>query len=99
MPSWFPFPIEIPRGEVSKEVKKKTAPKAKSLIPEEEKPKPQPKAQVKEKAMPTVIEVQENRWRAQEVQGFAVDKQAVVNGIIWSEILGPPKSKRRFNYR
>lgn len=98
MPSWFPFPIEIPKGEVIKEAKK-ASPKSKSLIPDErEKPFIESKPKVREKVIPTVIEVQESQWLASE-QGFNLDKKAVVNGVIWSEILGPPRAKKKHIYR
>jgi len=100
MPSWFPFPLEIPGGDVVKEVKRQMTGKSKSL-PKENKVEKTPvkqKPKVMEKAVPTVIEIQENQWRT-EGQGIALDKKSVVNGIIWSEVLGPPRSKKKFNYR
>lgn len=97
MPSWFPFPIEIPTGEViKKEEKRQVTPKVKSLIPEEEKVPVKPK--VREKAISTVIEMQEKEWRNEDPV-FNLDERAVINGVIWSEVLGPPRAKRKFAQR
>lgn len=97
MPDWFPFPIEIPK-EVVKEVKKKTTPKSQPTIKIEEKPREVPKRKVVEKPVPTVIEVQEQQWKSQGLE-INLNTKSVVNGMVWSEILGPPRAKKRMNYR
>lgn len=100
MPDWFPFPVEIP---IPKEAVKETKPKVTPVKPvfrEEKASPPFPEqTEVRKKVLPTVIESQERQWKAREGYGLNLDAKAVVNGIIWSEVLGPPRAKKKFHYR
>jgi len=100
MPSWFPFPLEIPGGDVVKETKRQINAKSKSVFNEDkvEKSPVKQMPKVREMTAPTVIEIQESQWQAKG-QSIALDKTSVINGMIWSEVLGPPRSKKKFNYR
>lgn len=97
MPDWFPFPIEIPK-EVVKEVKQMVKPSKPALQEESRKQVPQP-PEVKKKVIPTVIEAQEKQWKTSENYGLNLDTKSVVNGIVWSEVLGPPRAKKKYNFR
>jgi hypothetical protein len=93
-PSWFPFPKNSRHREVARKGTEKVEdikPKAtmKKSFSEEEKQKPSRK----EIVTPSIIQLQEKQWKSQG-QSLAFDKKAVINGIIWSEILGPPKVKK-----
>jgi len=95
MPSWFPFPMEMQGREVPQKEKKEPSPKVKSINKDKkielvEKTKPE----LKGKVASSVIEIQEEGWRSGG-QGVTLDKKSVVNGMIWSEILGPPRAKKK----
>ena len=42
-----------------------------------------------------VIKLGEQEWKSQQ-KGLVVTKETIVNGIIWSEILQPPRAKNKF---
>ena len=91
------FSIEIPK-EVVKEVKQMVKPSKPALQEESRKQVPQP-PEVKKKVIPTVIEAQEKQWKTSENYGLNLDTKSVVNGIVWSEVLGPPRAKKKYNFR
>ncbi|MGI6224634.1 MAG: hypothetical protein ACOYJ1_00120 [Peptococcales bacterium] len=104
MPEWFPFPlelpkVELPKGETAKNVKdvKKVAAKDEtSKSDKREKPQVLNMPKVKEKVAPTFIEIQEEEWQTFDYGLNDIDKKAVVNGIVWAEVLGPPRAKKKF---
>lgn len=55
-------------------------------------PKPEPKAVLHNPTIAIAVEIEKDQ---QVLNQFTMDSQAVMQGIIWSEILGKPKSKRR----
>ncbi|MFZ5946038.1 MAG: hypothetical protein ACOYVD_18255 [Bacillota bacterium] len=96
-PSWFPF-------EQLKEELRKQEMKRQELQKEKKTPAKTPKIQEQPIQAPprtavplTVIEVQEKQWKTSGSQ-FDLSRKAVVNGMIWSEIIGPPKAKRKHNF-
>ncbi|NLT96359.1 MAG: hypothetical protein GXW85_12680 [Clostridia bacterium] len=83
----------MPKKEV-KEEKQKVDPKP--VLKEEKQQQVLQPPEVKKEPILTFIEAQEKQWKTEENYGWSLDAQSVVNGIIWSEILGPPKAKKKY---
>lgn len=73
------------------------AEKKKPQVKQEKERKPQHKSL---KVSPKIDEIQKGEREWKDCEGsFAINHKAVVNGIIWSEILNPPKSRRNAGRR
>jgi len=94
VPSWFPFPEKPTRP---KEVKNKRAQKSRDVKkPDVKKSFDSDANRVKKEkgAVPGPIQLEGAQWKAQGPD-FQIDHKAVVNGIIWSEVLGPPRARKK----
>ncbi|MFZ7103448.1 MAG: hypothetical protein ACOWWO_12445 [Peptococcaceae bacterium] len=95
-PSWFPF--ELPQQEPRNEAPVKTEKRAKKKMAEKQylsEKEQRPQEARPSNTAASVIQRQEERWK-QTKYPVDIDRKAVVNGIIWSEILGPPRAKNKY---
>ena len=90
-PPWFPFPIPI---EIEETVTKQK-PRPKQVVQEIKKQEPLPlKQEATQTPIKTVIEEGEAQWKTEGVR-LNFNKENVTKGIIWAEVLGAPKGRRK----
>lgn len=104
-PDWFPFPIpiDIELEEPKPKRKKQSKAKPKPVIEKARKEERRVDREVKKPfilekpampVMPNPIVQGEMQWKNESL-GLKLDRKALVNGIILSEILGLPKARRK----
>jgi len=89
-PAWFPF--ELPKLDNRQKESTRSLPKKDETIKPKELVKKAPQVHSPSKKV-AIIKEQGQIW---ERDSFDLDQKAVVNGIIWSEILGPPRAKNKY---